>query len=392
MFRRAEVSSNQNGVIMSSGFTLSGGVRSALSSLSSTSALQMTSQVRLATGRKVNSALDNPSNFFTASGLNNRASDLNRLIDSIGQATKTLEAADKGLKAIGKLIETAQGTARQALQNNSVNLSSTSTALVGGAGKVAVSGDAGNLVVTVGGVGKTFAVAAADTVQTTVDLINATGTGLQAEVGSDNRLKITALGGASLSIAAATTDATATFLGLTEGAVARTTGTTNATRESLSKQFDELRTQIDQLSKDTGYNGVNLLNGDNLKIQFNETNTSSLTLNGTSLNSTKLGISTSVGAFQSDADITSALTQLDAATSTIRSQASTFGSNLSVVQNRQEFTKSLIDTLNAGADQLVAADANEEGAKLLSLNTRAQLSGTALSLASQADQAVLRLF
>lgn len=377
---------------MSSGFTLSGGVRSALSSLSSTSSLQTTSQVRLATGRKVNSALDNPSNFFTASGLNNRASDLNRLIDSIGQATKTLEAADKGLKAIGKLVEAAQGTARQALQSNSVNLSSTSSVLVGGAAKTAVGGDAGNLVVTVGGVDKTFAVAAADTVQTTVDLINATGTGLQAEVGTDNKLKITAQGGASLSIAAATTDATATFLGLTEGAVARTAGTTNTTRESLSKQFDELRTQIDQLSKDTGYNGVNLLNGDNLKIQFNEGNTSSLTLSGVSFNSTKLGIGTSVGTFQSDADITSALTQLDGATSTIRSQASTFGSNLSVVQNRQEFTKSLIDTLNAGADQLVAADANEEGAKLLSLNTRAQLSGTALSLASQADQAVLRLF
>jgi flagellin len=377
---------------MSSGFALSGGVRSALSSLSSTSSLQQTSQIRLATGKKVNSALDNPANFFTASGLNNRASDLNRLIDSIGQATKTLEAADKGLKAIGKLVEAAQGTARQALQSNSVNLTSTGSALVGGAAKVAVGADAGNLVVKVGGVDKTFAVAATDTVQTTVDIINATGTGLQAEVGTDNKLKITAQGGASLEIDATTTNATATFLGLTEGAVARTAGTTNSNRESLSKQFDELRTQIDQLAKDSGYNGVNLLNGDNLKIQFNESNTSSLTLTGASLNSTKLGVSASAGSFQSDADITNSLSQLDKATTAIRAQASTFGSNLSVVQNRQEFTKGLIDTLSAGADQLVVADANEEGAKLLSLNTRAQLSGTALSLASQADQAVLRLF
>ncbi len=107
-------------------------------------------QTRLATGKKVNSALDDPSNFFTASGLNNRANDLSRLLDSINLGVKTLEAADKGIKALTKLVETAQGAARQALQNASTNLSVTGSALTGGAGKTAVSGDAGTFTVTAG--------------------------------------------------------------------------------------------------------------------------------------------------------------------------------------------------------------------------------------------------
>ena len=77
---------------------------------------------------------------------------------------------------------------------------------------------------------------------------------------------------------------------------------------------------------------------------------------------------------------------------TLRSHASNFGSNLSIVQNRPDFTKAMINTLQTGADNLVLADTNEEAANMLALQTRQQLSSTALSLASQADQAVLRLF
>ena len=83
---------------------------------------------------------------------------------------------------------------------------------------------------------------------------------------------------------------------------------------------------------------------------------------------------------------------LDAAIGTLRSQASTFGSNLSVVETREEFTKNLINTLETGAANLTLADTNEEGANLLALQTRQQLSSVALSLAAQADQNVLRLF
>ncbi|HWP14685.1 MAG TPA: flagellin, partial [Xanthobacteraceae bacterium] len=83
---------------------------------------------------------------------------------------------------------------------------------------------------------------------------------------------------------------------------------------------------------------------------------------------------------------------LSTALTTLRSQASSLGSQLSVVQARQDFTKSMINTLQTGADNLVLADTNEEGANLLALQTRQSLSTTALSLSAQADQAVLRLF
>ncbi len=372
--------------------SLSSGVRNALTAIQSSSALAQAQQTKLATGKRVNSALDNPTNFFVSAGLNSRANDLGSLLDSIGQGVKTVEAADKGIKALTKLIESAQGATRQALQSASTNLSTTGTALVGGAAKVAAAGDAGNLVIKVGGANKTFAVAAADTAQTLVDKLNVDGTGLRAEIGSDNKLKITALQGESLEVDATTTAATATFAGLTTGAVARTAATTNSSREALSKQFDELRTQVDQLAKDSGYNGVNLLNGDNLRVQFNEGNTSSLSIKGKVLDSAGLSVTGAKDSFQSDSAIAASVDQLSKAISTLRTQSSAFGSNLSVVQARQDFTKDLINTLQTGADNLVLADPNEEGAKLVTLNTRSQLASTALSLASQSDQSVLRLF
>ena len=96
--------------------------------------------------------------------------------------------------------------------------------------------------------------------------------------------------------------------------------------------------------------------------------------------------------FDSDDLIDARLVVLGDALANLRAQGSSFGSNLSIVQNRQDFTKAMINTLETGADNLVLADSNEEGANMLALQTRQQLSTTALSLSAQADQAVLRLF
>ena len=96
--------------------TLSSAVRTNLLSLQSTADLMSTTQNRLSTGLKVNSALDDPTAFFTSSSLNSRAGDLNRLLDSVGNAVQTVKAADDGISAITKLVESAQATARQALQ------------------------------------------------------------------------------------------------------------------------------------------------------------------------------------------------------------------------------------------------------------------------------------
>ncbi|MBR3194474.1 flagellin, partial [Bosea sp. (in: a-proteobacteria)] len=96
--------------------------------------------------------------------------------------------------------------------------------------------------------------------------------------------------------------------------------------------------------------------------------------------------------FHNDADLDKATAALTGALTSLKSLASTLGSNLSVAQTRQDFTKELANVLTTGAGNLVLADPNEEGASLLALNTRQQLSQTALSLANQADQGVLRLF
>ena len=79
------------------GIVLSSAIRSNLLTLQSTADLQATVQNRLATGKKVNSALDNPTNFFTAAGLNRRASDMSSLLDGMSQGIKTLEAADNAM-------------------------------------------------------------------------------------------------------------------------------------------------------------------------------------------------------------------------------------------------------------------------------------------------------
>src|SRR6516165_9160491 len=99
-----------------SGIVLSASVRQNLLSLQSTAALLATTQNRLATGKKVNSALDNPTNFFTAQGLDNRASDISNLLDGIGNGVQVLQAANTGITSLQKLIDSAKSVATQALQ------------------------------------------------------------------------------------------------------------------------------------------------------------------------------------------------------------------------------------------------------------------------------------
>ena len=187
------------------------------------------------------------------------------------------------------------------------------------------------------------------------------------------------------------------------GAGIVSSGGNSTVRSNLIKQFNDLRTQIDQLAKDASFNGKNLLAGDKLSIVFNEktgTQQAKLDVQGSVLTSANLGVlqaSTADAAgvsfnIQNDTSLETASDTLTNALTSLRSMASSLGSSMSVVQTRQDFTKNLVNTLTQGADNLVLADSSEEGAKLLALQTRQQLSQTALSLASQADQAVLRLF
>ncbi|GAB5428868.1 MAG: hypothetical protein Devi2KO_23270 [Devosia indica] len=170
----------------------------------------------------------------------------------------------------------------------------------------------------------------------------------------------------------------------------------NSVRAGLADQFNELRDQLDKLADDATFNGINLLRGDKLAITFNETGTSSIdiqTKDGETINSANLGVSTTMEAkdLDSDTNIDAELAKLKSALNEVRSQASTFGSNLSIVENRQTFTDSMINTLEDGAGNLTLADMNTEAANLLALQTRQSLSQNSLSLASQADQSILQL-
>ncbi|HEV7345657.1 MAG TPA: flagellin [Devosia sp.] len=591
-----------------SDISLSKAVRSNLLSLQGTADMMSVAQNRLATGNKVNSALDNPSNWFTAKGLTNRSSDLNALMDSMANGIQTLKAADNGLSAMTKTLESMQSTLRQARQDKSFQTTSLGIApdatgnitIAGGSvGSTAVStnvqksvvvGNGGfnaaggrtqaagsfsftqtgvnngnantvnfakgdtaadvarkineKMALTLGGsvvkaevengqlkltnssnttfgtftggelvglsvqtatnatpevrtgtaavaAGTTFtggdiviggktvtltAGSAADTAATNSaraaqeinDGLQAQGeTGYYASVAA-NVVTITRADGEAFTVSgagAATTsglsipttatttgvlanaavtapvtknmsktadelvesiNANASLVGhvrasndngklrienqstqkldiigasagnITGSTVARTEIAGNSVRAGLASQFNELRDQLDKLADDASFNGINLMRGDKLTITFNETGTSSIdiqTKNGQTINAFNLGVPTQLEEknLDSDADIDALLMDMKAALDDVRSQASTFGSNLSIVQNRQDFTKAMIDTLETGAGNLTLADMNEEAANLLALQTRQQLSQNSLSLASQADQSILQL-
>jgi len=301
---------------------LSRGIRSNLLSLQDHSANLEISQQRLATGKRINSALDGPLNYFQADNLRQRGRDLSTLLDQMGIAVETLKLTGKAIEGLQRLAESAIGTIRAA---------------------------------------------------------------------------------------AATTD--------------------NAVREQARASFEEIKVQLNNLAQDTNFNGRNLLNGGiagaydsrfDLRISFNETATTQLDVKAINLRASGTGVTggtdpatvtqvnppdtagtrgfparaANVYASGAAGDLAmqTDLAYLTSYVSTIRGAASNFGINLTILQNRQQFTKDSVLTLNVGADGLVLADQNEEGAKLLALQTRQQLSTQAISLANQADQAVLRLF
>jgi flagellin len=166
-----------------------------------------------------------------------------------------------------------------------------------------------------------------------------------------------------------------------------------ATRASLVAQYNNVLQQINTTSQDSSFNGVNLLNGDQLKLVFNETGKSTLNITGVTFNSAGLGLSNLVSGtdFIDNASTNKVLTNLTAASSTLRSEASSLGSNLSIVQIRQDFSKNLINVLQTGSSNLTLADTNAEAANSQALSTRQSIAVSALSLANQSQQSVLQL-
>lgn len=176
---------------------------------------------------------------------------------------------------------------------------------------------------------------------------------------------------------------------------AKATGDT-AERSLLAIQFNELLGQINDLANDSSFNGTNLIRAtpDNLEVDFNEDGTSDLTITGldSTTATTGIDISAANNNFGTLGDINTTITQLNSALTELRTNAATLGSNNTVLQTRLNFTEELTNTLEEGAGKLTLADINEESANLLALQTRQQLGINSLSLASQAERAILSLF
>ncbi|QAU46057.1 DUF1522 domain-containing protein [Bradyrhizobium guangzhouense] len=164
-------------------------------------------------------------------------------------------------------------------------------------------------------------------------------------------------------------------------------------RANLVNQYNNILQQIDSTSQDSSFNGVNLLNGDQLKLVFDETGKSSLSITGVTYNSKGLGLAALTGGvdFIDNSATNKVLTNLNTASSTLRSEASALGSNLTIVQVRQDFNKNLINVLQTGSSNLTLADTNVEAANSQALSTRQSIAVSALSLANQSQQSVLQL-
>ena len=384
------------------GIVLSASVRQNLLSLQSTADLLSTTQNRLATGNKVNSALDNPTNFFTAQGLNNRASDIGNLLDSIGNGVQVLQAANTGITSLQSLVDSAKSIANQVLQapaGYTTKSTSTSTTLVGTASATNLVDGVGfkaNQTLAFTAVGELPAFTVTFGASESLDQLNtalAAGN-LTASLDSSNKLVITttndAAGSTIGAVTVGSTPGTTTFA----AAVAPVADAgSQSTRASLVAQYNNVIAQITTTSQDSSFNGINLLNGDTLKLTFNETGKSTLSIQGVTFNAAGLGLASVVSGtdFLDNASANAQLTKLSTASNTLRSEASALGSNLSIVQIRQDFNKNLINVLQTGSSNLTLADTNEEAANSQALSTRQSIAVSALALANQSQASVLQL-
>ena len=535
-----------------SDIVLSASVRQNLLSLQSTAELLAQTQNRLSTGKKVNTALDNPTNYFTAAALDNRANDINSLLDGIGNGVQVLQVANTGLTSLQKLVDTAKSVANQVLQsqvgysqkssvdsfpvtgataldlrgttpftnaaatpgtalktgtasaaatgvtlisaltngtvatptgpaagdslsidgktvtfvasgaattdasgNVTIGIDQTLSALTGvidtlggnaapatasavnGSGQIALNtgiahdlalkdstpagvlaklglsagatargGGAGNLdgkTLTIGSTGDGVAtnITFGDGTNGTVRTLN----DLNAQLASNN-LQATLNTAGVITISTAN-DAAAATIGAIGGTAAGAGYAFNtliagppvqdpaaqASRAGLINQYNNIIQQINTTAANSSFNGINLLNGDTLKLVFNETGKSVLTINGTNTNAAGLGLSAlTVGTdFLDNGSANSVIASLDRASTTLRTEASTLGSNLSIVQIRQDFSKNLINVLQTGSANLTLADTNEEAANSQALSTRQSIAVSALALANQSQQSVLQL-
>lgn len=397
--------------------SLTASMRTNLLSLQNTQSLMDTTQERLSTGLKVNSAIDNASSYYTAQSLNNRASDLSALLDSMGQGIQTIQAANEGIEAITEFVEQAKAIANSA--RDAASKTDVKTLSSKFSGDDGVTADATSLKFTVTRTdGTNLDQKLTDAIQAVnnamdelddkslEDYVGAVKAAIEAggeefakivDIKVDDKTgKITFTAKAGYNIEA-TGAGDLAVLGKnpdTGDPTNKVTSTVavNTDRQKYALQFNEILEQIDNLAQDSGYKGINLLQMNTLTVIFNEDRSSQIEVKGTDASSVGLMLDEAVNNWQTNEDIEASIAQTEEAISSLRIMASDYGNYYSIVQNRQSFTKSLVNVLTEGADNLTLADMNEESANMLALQTRQQLAINSLSLASQAAQGVLQLF
>ena len=356
-----------------SDITLTASMRTNLLSLQNTQSLMNTTQERLSTGLKVNSAIDNPSAYYTAQSLNNRASDLSSLLDSMGQGIQTIQAANEGIEAMTSFLEQAKAIVNSAadatdekeVENYAKQFDEIMDQLVSVAKDSNYKGI--NLLknekLTVKFNEKTGTEVSNLEIQTGKDFTSlASYDAKLAKVGENGA-------GWKTEVKTATKASEVKTLG--------TTGERILTVGDVYKEGDKYYkvAKTDTLSDGEGFAAA-------AAGTFTEMSTEELQKGG--YIDTPAGINKTA--------ISDTLDAVSGAISTLRDTASALGNNYSIVENRQSFTENLINVLTEGADNLTLADMNEESANMLALQTRQQLAVNSLSLASQAAQSVLKLF
>jgi flagellin-like hook-associated protein FlgL len=389
------------GRAMISNTILSAGAMSTITELASIASQMSNLQRHISTGLRVIDPTDDPVAYFTSSSLNARASSLNALLDAINSAQSTVAAANQGISALEALLTTAQGYAIQALASPTSLVTVTgayggvltSPTVISSTSNSSTKFKNGDVVtVSDGTTTATYTAGSADTVQTFLNAINNTaGLKITASLTANGQIQLATTAGVPITIGATLFNGSplSNIIGLNTGT---TNFTTNTTRRSLATQFDALRAQIDAAAQDASYNGVNLIAGGNVSVIVNETGSSKVSITGTSLTSTGLGLAASTNQFQSDADINTALSNITNALASVQNAENSFGMYSKVISTRLNFNAGLVDLLNKGANDLVAADTNADGAALLALQTRQQLAINVLAIATGQNSAVLKLF
>lgn len=381
--------------------TLTSSIRSNLLSLQNTAKLLDLTANRLSTGKKVNSALDNPSSFFAARGLSNRATDLTGLKDGIAQGIQTLKTADKALSSITNLVEQAKSLATQAKEaaaSNTVSKLSaaiTTTTITGGDTLSTALGitAASTITFEVGATGLTLTVTAGETLTAVVAKLNSFDSGITASYDSATKtFDVSMTAGEKLTVSTITE---ATIFSATTGTPKVATFGTGASGDvaGFAADYDKVMTQLNALvnNGDTSYKGINLLKTTDLTVKLSE-NDSSLTVKGVDATTNGLQINATATWATVDGQVDTDIALIDGAIAKLRTYASSFGTDLSILQYREDYTSELVNTLQDGAGQLTNANLEEEAANLLALQTRQSLGTQSLSISNQSQQSILSLF